>query len=71
MTNTIIPFPDRRRTPPLPSFPAWACPATRERVVAALEAADEAEMAGLPSLADRLIEAARAEVVGLRARMAA
>lgn len=67
--STIIVLP-----PPKPSvLPAHLitiCPATHQRVVAALEAADEAVLAGWDLLAERLIVMARAEVAAVEQRIA-
>ena len=55
--------------PRVPAFPQQYCPATHSRVAKTLEAADEAELAGLLDLRDRLVDAARAEVQALRERL--
>lgn len=53
----------------LPAFPQQLCPATQARVAKTLEAADEATLAGLYDLRDRLVDAARAEIAALRERL--
>jgi hypothetical protein len=68
MTN-VIAFPAPSR-PGLPAHLITACPATHHRVVAALEAADEAVCAGWHEYADRLIRLARAEVDAVQRRIA-
>lgn len=54
-----------------PAYPAWFFPATRERIRNALEAADEANLSGLYSLRDRLVDLARSEAADLDHRLAA
>jgi len=56
-------------TPAVPAFPLRLFPATQARVRACLEAADEAMLAGLDGLRDRLIATARNEVHELRAQI--
>jgi hypothetical protein len=69
MSNVhYLPTPDR---PGLPDHLITVCPATHRRVVAALEAADEAVLAGWVVLADQLVAAARAEVRAVLAQVAA
>lgn len=61
------------RPPPRPELPPHlirACPATHRRVVATLEAADEAVQAGWLQWADALVAAARAEVQAVLERVA-
>ena len=63
-------MPEPVRLPCRPAAPAF-CPATQLRVARTMEAADEAELAGLHSLRDRLVAAARAEVAGVAFRIGA